>query len=75
MKAPPLRSPLTIDFTGAYFRNDGVSYIGGASPKPEDEPTTENLDVDFDFFDRYLWTLLAKRIPAFESLKVRCQTS
>ncbi|KAJ3653843.1 hypothetical protein Zmor_013075 [Zophobas morio] len=70
-KAPPLRSPLTIDFTGAYFRNDGVSYIGGASPKPEDEPTTENLDVDFDFFDRYLWTLLANRIPAFESLKVK----
>jgi FAD-dependent oxidoreductase domain-containing protein 1 len=67
---PEINSPLMIDYTGVYFRRDGGSYIGGLSPKPEEEPETNNLDVDFDFFDNRVWPLLAHRIPAFQSVKV-----
>ncbi|RZC41304.1 FAD-dependent oxidoreductase domain-containing protein 1 [Asbolus verrucosus] len=68
---PPLNSPLVIDYTGAYFRKDGNSYIGGLSPQPEEEPNTDNLEVDFDYFDNRVWPLLACRVPAFESVKVK----
>ena len=28
------------------------------------------LDVDYDFFDKEVWPVLADRIPAFQALKV-----
>ena len=34
------------------------------------EPSIEDLDVDYNFFDEHIWPTLANRIPAFESLKV-----
>ena len=34
------------------------------------EPSIEDLDVDYSFFDEHIWPILANRIPAFESLKV-----
>ncbi|GFG35975.1 hypothetical protein Cfor_03558 [Coptotermes formosanus] len=69
---PGLNTPLTIDPSGAYFRREGLagSYICGRSPTPEEEPSTENLDVDYDFFDKSVWPVLATRVPAFESIKV-----
>lgn len=69
---PSLNTPLTIDFSGAYFRRDGLggSYIAGMSPMPEDEPPTDNLDVDHEYFDERVWPILAKRVPAFNSIKV-----
>ena len=36
----------------------------------EEEPSIENLDVDYDFFYDKVWPKLAERIPAFEKLKV-----
>lgn len=69
---PGLNSPMTIDYTGAYFRRDGLggAYIGGMSPLPEEEPSTDNLDVDHQYFDEKVWPILAQRVPAFNSLKV-----
>lgn len=63
---------MVIDKTGAYFRRDGLggSFICGLSPFPEDEPETSNLDVDYNFFDKSLWPIIANRVPAFNCLKV-----
>lgn len=63
---------MTIDHTGTYFRRDGLggSYIGGMSPEPSEEPNTDNLDVDHQFFDEKIWPNLAKRVPAFNAVKV-----
>lgn len=70
---PGLNTPMTIDYTGTYFRRDGLggAYIGGLSPEPAEEPSTDNLDVDHQFFDDKVWPNLAKRVPAFNALKVR----
>lgn len=71
-EGPGLNTPLTIDYTGTYFRRDGLggSYIGGLSPAPSEEPSTDNLDVDHQFFDDRVWPNLAKRVPAFNGIKV-----
>lgn len=69
---PGLNTPLLIDPSGTYFRREGLTgnYICGRSPLPEDEPPVDNLDVDYDFFDKNIWPTLASRVPAFECVKV-----
>jgi FAD-dependent oxidoreductase domain-containing protein 1 len=72
--ASTLNTPLVIDPTGVYFRREGLSgqYIGGRSPESiEKEPSCENLDVDYDYFDTDVWPILAKRVPKFEAIKVK----
>lgn len=71
-EAPGLNTPMTIDYTGTYFRRDGLggAFIGGLSPPPSEEPSTDNLDVDHQFFDDKVWPNIAKRVPAFNSIKV-----
>lgn len=47
-------------------------YIGGRSPEcVEKEPSIDNLDVDYEYFDTDVWPLLAKRVPKFEAIKVK----
>lgn len=71
-EGPGLNAPLTIDYTGTYFRRDGLggTYIGGLSPLPEEEPPTNNLDVDHQYFDDQVWPNLARLVPAFNGVKV-----
>lgn len=69
-----LNTPLVIDPSNVYFRREGLSgcYIGGRSPECiEKEPPTDNLDVDYDYFDTDVWPLLAHRVPKFEAIKVK----
>ncbi|KAF2881130.1 hypothetical protein ILUMI_25041 [Ignelater luminosus] len=72
-EGPGLNTPLTIDYTGTYFRRDGLGgcYIGGLSPSPEEEPDTKDLEVDHEYFNERVWPILAKRVPAFNTIKVR----
>uniref|UniRef100_A0A3Q3JI06 FAD-dependent oxidoreductase domain-containing protein 1 n=1 Tax=Monopterus albus TaxID=43700 RepID=A0A3Q3JI06_MONAL len=69
---PGLDTPFLIDYSGMYFRREGLggNYITGASPKEADEPDTSNLEVDHQFFEDSVWPRLAYRVPAFEKLKV-----
>lgn len=69
---PGINTPMMIDHTGTYFRRDGLggTFICGMSPTQEEEPSCENLDVDYNFFDERVWPNLSKRIPAFEAIKV-----
>ncbi|KFU85515.1 FAD-dependent oxidoreductase domain-containing protein 1, partial [Chaetura pelagica] len=70
---PGLSCPFLIDTTGAYFRRDGIAgnYLGGMSPPEEEEPDPSDLSVDDVFFQERVWPLLARRVPAFESLRPR----
>ncbi|XP_072810094.1 FAD-dependent oxidoreductase domain-containing protein 1 isoform X4 [Vicugna pacos] len=72
-QGPGLEAPLLADPSGAYFRRDGLgnNYLGGCSPTAEEEPDPRNLEVDHDFFQDKVWPLLAQRVPAFETLKVK----
>ncbi|NWR97382.1 FXRD1 protein, partial [Motacilla alba] len=70
---PGLSCPFLIDTSGAYFRPDGAAgnYLGGMSPPEEEEPDPSDLSVDHDYFQQQIWPRLARRVPAFESLRVR----
>ncbi|NWW16172.1 FXRD1 protein, partial [Falcunculus frontatus] len=70
---PGLSCPFLIDISGAYFRRDGFAgnYLGGMSPPEEEEPDPSDLSVDHDYFQEQIWPRLARRVPAFESLRVR----
>ncbi|KAK2828402.1 hypothetical protein Q5P01_019436 [Channa striata] len=69
---PGLDCPFLIDYSGVYFRREGLGghYITGASPGEAEEPDTSNLEVDNQFFEDKVWPDLAYRVPAFEKLKV-----
>ncbi len=62
--------PLVIDTTGVYFRPEGRTYVAGISPPEADDPDTDDFEVIWPQFDEILWPALARRVPAFESLKV-----
>ena len=71
---PGLDCPLVIDPTGVYFRREGLggNYLCGQSPTADQEPPDTDLaKVDMDWFDEQVWPILAQRVKAFESLKVR----
>ncbi|XP_072231166.1 FAD-dependent oxidoreductase domain-containing protein 1 [Leuresthes tenuis] len=69
---PGLDTPFLIDYSGVYFRREGLggNYIAGVSPEEVEEPETSNLEVDHQFFEDKVWPRLALRVPAFEKLKV-----
>ncbi|XP_067113856.1 FAD-dependent oxidoreductase domain-containing protein 1 [Osmerus mordax] len=69
---PGLDTPFLIDYSGVYFRREGLggNYIAGTSPEEAEEPDTSNLEVDHKFFQDKIWPHLANRVPAFECLKV-----
>lgn len=41
------------------------------SPQPSEEPSVQDLNVDYEFFNEKVWPMLAQRVKAFEKLKVR----
>lgn len=70
---PGLDCPLVVDPSGTYFRREGLSnhYICGRSPPESEEPSVCDDDVNYDFFDENVWPILARRVRAFESVKVK----
>jgi sarcosine oxidase len=64
-------APLTIAPSGVYFRPEGESWISGYSPREgEPDPDTLDLEVDRSRFDDFVWPELARRVPAFESVRL-----
>jgi glycine/D-amino acid oxidase-like deaminating enzyme len=67
--------PLLIDTSGAYVRPEGEGhFICGASPEADMDPDWHDHDpasqeIDFSFFEEFIWPNLANRIPAFEAIK------
>jgi len=64
-------APLTIDPSGVYFRPEGPDFLCGVSPSPDRDPDTLDLDVDHRPFEEVVWPALARRVPAFQALKLR----
>ncbi|HEY8179037.1 MAG TPA: FAD-binding oxidoreductase [Candidatus Limnocylindria bacterium] len=64
-------APLTIAPSGVYFRPEGETWICGYSPRDgEDDPDTLDLEVDRSRFEDFVWPELARRVPAFESVRL-----
>ena len=62
---------LTVDPSGLILRPEGRGFITSLPPGPEGDPWTFDLEVDYEDFEARVWPLLAARIPAFESVKMR----
>jgi glycine/D-amino acid oxidase-like deaminating enzyme len=60
--------PLVVDPGGFWFRPEGRYFIAGAAPK--DERDEAPLEPDYAELDEALWARLARRVPAFEALRV-----
>jgi glycine/D-amino acid oxidase-like deaminating enzyme len=60
--------PLVIDPSGFWFRPEGRHFIAGTAPEPDvdDLPLEPNLAE----FDEALWSRMARRVPAFEALRL-----
>ncbi|XP_015431157.1 PREDICTED: FAD-dependent oxidoreductase domain-containing protein 1 [Dufourea novaeangliae] len=72
-EGPGINTPFTIDYSGTYFRREGLAgtYICGKSPEESEEPSIDDLSVDYDYFDEKVWPILAQRVPSFEKLKLK----
>jgi len=73
-EGPGMDCPLVIDPSGVYFRREGLggNYLCGQSPREEEEPSNTDLEeVDMDWFMEAVWPVMANRVQAFESLKVK----
>ncbi|MCG7393137.1 FAD-binding oxidoreductase [Microvirga sp. ACRRW] len=74
-KEPVENLPLLIDISGAYVRPEGEGhFICGASPEADMDPDWHDDDpasqeIDYSFFEEFIWPSLATRIPAFEAIK------
>jgi len=64
IKEMPLSADLT---TGVYWRPEGKEYLAGSPKWTFDD---SNLEPAWDDFEEIVWPALAKRIPAFEELKL-----
>jgi glycine/D-amino acid oxidase-like deaminating enzyme len=63
--------PLVIDPSGLWFRPEGERrFIAGLAPDAAKDPDDAPLDPEHERFDSELWPILARRVPAFEALRV-----
>lgn len=65
---PPADCPLVIDPGGFWFRPEGKFIIAGTTPDPDMDDLP--LEPNFAEFDEGLWPGMARRVPAFEALRV-----
>ena len=68
----PAGMPLVADPSGIYVRPEGSGFITGYSPPQSADGPADPDDFipDHALFEEVCWPLLARRIPAFGTLKV-----
>jgi len=69
-RGAPTDCPLVIDASGVWFRPEGGSFIAGAAPVEQDDLPDLPLTPDHGLFETVLWPALAKRVPAFDAIRV-----
>ena len=62
--------PLTIDPSGVHCRSDGGYYQAGCPPDDDRAVDPADHGGDPDVWEDKIWPALARRIPAFERIKV-----
>jgi FAD-dependent oxidoreductase domain-containing protein 1 len=62
--------PLVIDPSGVYFRPEGKGFLCGVSPPTDLDPDTLDLEMEYELFHEEVWPTLARRVPAFDSLRL-----
>jgi sarcosine oxidase len=62
--------PLLIDTNGVWVRPEGGQFICGVSPPENEDPDCLDLEIDGRFFEETVWPTLARRVPAFEAIKL-----
>jgi len=62
--------PLVVDPSGVYFRPEGRDFLCGASPGPDQDHDTLDLEMEYALFHEVVWPALARRVPAFEAVKL-----
>jgi len=62
--------PLVIDPSGVWFRPEGQSFIAGSPPRGAEIDEAPLEAIDHSLFDEVIWPTLARRVPAFEALRV-----
>ena len=60
--------PLVIDPSGFWFRPEGRHFVAGTAPEPDVDDLP--LEPNYAEFDEALWARMARRVPAFEALRV-----
>jgi glycine/D-amino acid oxidase-like deaminating enzyme len=66
----PTNCPLVIDTSGAWFRPEGGGFIAGTAPPEEEDLPDLPLTPDHGLFEDRLWPALARRVPAFDAIRV-----
>ena len=64
------KAPLTIDPSGVAFRPESGQYMAIVSPPEDQDPDCADLEPDYTIFEDTIWPVLAKRVPAFEAIKL-----
>lgn len=62
--------PHLIDSTGVWVKPKGQYFLTGATPPTDRDLPCSDFEVDYYLFDELVWPVLARRIPAFEAVKV-----
>lgn len=62
--------PLTVDPIGVGTRPEGRQHLGLFSPPETEDPPRADFELDYAWFEEVVWPTLARRIPAFEAIKV-----
>lgn len=66
----PIDLPLTIDPSGVHMRTDGPYYMAGCPPDDDPAVAFDDFAVDHAIWEDKVWPAIAKRVPAFERVKL-----
>jgi glycine/D-amino acid oxidase-like deaminating enzyme len=62
--------PLVIDPSGLWFRPEGDRFLCGVPADPDPNVSSDDFEIDHGLFDSIAWPILARRVPAFEAVRV-----
>lgn len=62
--------PLVVDPCGLYFRPEGAGFLCGIAPPENDDPASNDFEVQHALFDDVLWPALAARVPGFAAVRL-----